>query len=71
MLARRATLAVLRARRVVQTRKVGSNVYYRVRDPQVWQILDAGRDMFISNLADLRASLDEDEAAARLARRAE
>ncbi|MCC7371827.1 MAG: winged helix-turn-helix transcriptional regulator [Chloroflexi bacterium] len=64
-------LAVLRARRIVQTRKVGSNVYYRVRDPQVWQILDAGRELFVSNLAELRASLDEDETAARLARGAE
>jgi ArsR family transcriptional regulator len=56
-------LAVLRARRLVETRKAGSNVYYRVRDPQVWQILDAGRELFVSHLAGLRASLEEDDAA--------
>jgi DNA-binding transcriptional ArsR family regulator len=64
-------LAVLRARRIVQTRKAGSNVYYRVRDPQVWQILDVGRELFVSHLADMRASLDEDDAAAGLVRAAE
>ncbi len=64
-------LAVLRARRIVQTRKAGSNVYYRVRDPQVWQILDAGRELFVSHLADMRASLDADDAAAGLVRAAE
>ncbi|MGE3271788.1 MAG: ArsR/SmtB family transcription factor [Chloroflexota bacterium] len=64
-------LAVLRARRLVETRKAGSNVYYRVRDPQVWQILDAGRELFVSHLADLRASLDEDDAATGLVRGAE
>lgn len=57
-------LAVLRNRRLVETRKVGSNVFYRVRDPQVWQILDAGRELFVSHLAELRASLDEADAAA-------
>ena len=57
-------LAVLRARRLVETRKVGTSVYYRVRDPRVWQILDAGRDLFVSNLADMRAGLDADEAEA-------
>lgn len=64
-------LAVLRARRIVQTRKVGSSVYYRVRDPQVWTMLDAGRELFVSYLDDLRASLEEDDATAGLARGAE
>src|SRR4051794_25862516 len=57
-------LAVLRARRLVETRKAGSNVYYRVRDPQVWQILDAGRELFVTHLAELQASLESDDAAA-------
>ena len=61
-------LAVLRARRLVETRKAGSSVYYRVRDPQVWQILDAGRELFVSHLAELRASLESDDAATDLAR---
>jgi DNA-binding transcriptional ArsR family regulator len=64
-------LAVLRARRIVQTRKVGSSVFYRVRDPPVWQMLDAGRELFVSHLADMRASLEADDAAAGLAREVE
>jgi ArsR family transcriptional regulator len=54
-------LAVLRARRLVESRKAGSSVYYRVRDPRVWQILDAGRELFVSQLEGLRAGLDEDD----------
>src|SRR4051794_28251692 len=61
-------LAVLRARRLVETRKAGSNVFYRVRDPQVWQILDAGRELFLSYLEELRAGLEADESAADLPR---
>jgi ArsR family transcriptional regulator len=64
-------LAVLRARRLVETRKAGSSVFYRVRDPQVWQILDAGRELFVSHLAELRAGLEADDAAAGVARPAE
>ena len=61
-------LAVLRARRLVETRKAGTSVYYRVRDPLVWQILDAGRELFVSNLDALRAGLDADEAVTSRAR---
>ena len=64
-------LAVLRARRLVETRKVGSNVFYRVRDPQVWQMLDAGRELFVSHLAELRAGLEADDASAGVTRKAE
>jgi hypothetical protein len=53
---------------LVETRKSGSSVFYRVRDPQVWQILDAGRELFVSHLAGLRASLEEDDAASGLKR---
>ncbi|MBM3779813.1 MAG: winged helix-turn-helix transcriptional regulator [Acidimicrobiia bacterium] len=57
-------LAVLRARWVVEARRDGSNVYYRVRHPRVLAILDAGREIFADHLDDLRASLDADIAAA-------
>lgn len=64
-------LAVLRARRLVETRKAGSSVYYRVRDPQVWQILDAGRELFVTHLAELRADLEADDANTGVAPKAE
>jgi DNA-binding transcriptional ArsR family regulator len=59
-------LAVLRAKNVVQTRKAGTSVYYTVRDPQVYILLDAAREIFNNHLTDLQAMLEqqrvEDEA---------
>lgn len=54
-------LAVLRARNIVVSRKEGTSVYYRVRDPQVFAILDLGREIFANHLSDLQAMADEDE----------
>ncbi len=53
-------LAVLRSRNVVATRKEGTSVYYRVVDPQVFAILDLGREIFTNHLNDLRAMADEE-----------
>lgn len=59
-------LAVLRARNIVQTRKVGTSVYYAVRDPHVFVLLDVAREIFNNHLIDLQAMLEqqrvEDEA---------
>jgi ArsR family transcriptional regulator len=59
-------LAVLRAKNIVQTRKAGTSVYYSVRDPQVYVLLDAAREIFNNHLTDLQAMLEqqreEDEA---------
>lgn len=50
-------LAVLRAKNIVDTRRVGTNVYYTVRDPQVFQLLDVAREIFNNHLIDLQAML--------------
>jgi ArsR family transcriptional regulator len=50
-------LAVLRAKNIVDTHRVGTNVYYAVRDPQVFQLLDVARDIFNNHLIDLQAML--------------
>lgn len=50
-------LAVLRARNIVQARKVGTTVHYSVRDPQIFQLLDVARDIFNNHLIDLQAML--------------
>jgi ArsR family transcriptional regulator len=55
-------LAALRTRRLVEGRKVGSSVLYRVRDPEIWVILDAGRKLFESHLAEMRAGLEAEPA---------
>lgn len=39
-------LAVLRARQIVTTRKVGNQVFYSVRDPLLWKVLDLMRRYF-------------------------
>lgn len=57
-------LAVLRAKNIVATRKEGTSVYYRVRDLQVFAILDLGREIFANHLSDLQAMADEEERAA-------
>jgi ArsR family transcriptional regulator len=52
-------LAILRARNIVQTRKVGTSVYYSVRDPQVFLLLDVARDLFTSHLRDLQSMQEQ------------
>lgn len=48
-------LAVLRNRSIVDGRKEGSLVYYRIHDKQVTELLDVARRMFNRHLAELRA----------------
>ena len=59
-------LAVLRTRNIVQTRKDGTSVYYSVRDPQIFVLLDVAREIFNNQLIDLQSMLEqqklEDEA---------
>ena len=51
-------LAVLRAKNIVETRRAGTSVYYSVRDPQVFQLLDVARQIFNNHLIDLQAMLE-------------
>jgi DNA-binding transcriptional ArsR family regulator len=62
-------LAVLRARSIVDTRRAGTSVYYSVRDPQIFQLLDVAREIFNNHLIDLQAMLEtesDQEAADRV-----
>lgn len=52
-------LAILRNKNLVNTRKEGNNVYYSVRDPMVFQLLDVARDIFNNHLIDIRSMLEE------------
>lgn len=56
-------LAVLRAKNIVDTRRAGTSVYYSVRDPRVFQLLDIAREIFNNQLIDLRAMLETDAVA--------
>lgn len=56
-------LAVLRSRRIVENRRTGSNVFYTVRDPAVFAVLDSARTIFDNHLIDMQemAVLDRGE----------
>ena len=54
-------LAILRAKNLVAVRKDGTRAIYTVRDPQIFQLLDAAREIFDRHLVDTRAVLDEME----------
>jgi DNA-binding transcriptional ArsR family regulator len=52
-------LGVLRLKNIVSTRKEGSSVYYAVRDPAVFELLDVARRIFNNHLIDTRDMLAE------------
>ena len=52
-------LAVLRNRNILSARKDGQNVYYSVRDPQLFDLLDVARRIFNSHLIDVKDLLSQ------------
>ncbi len=54
-------LAVLRMKNFVDTHKSGNSIYYRLRDPQVNDLLDVARRIFESHVIELRAMTEEPE----------
>ena len=55
-------LAILRARQIVIPRKVANQVYYSVRDPQMWKILDLMRKYFEKQVGESMTMLEEAKA---------
>jgi ArsR family transcriptional regulator len=58
-------LAVMRARQIVVTRKVGNQVFYSVRDPLMLEILALMRRYFHKQVADSMATMEQLEKAER------
>ena len=54
-------LAVLRARQIVVTRRAGNQVFYSVRDPLIWKMLDLMRRYFQKQVGESMAMLEEAE----------
>ena len=54
-------LAILRMKNLVDTRKSGNSIYYRLRDPQVNDLLDVARRIFESHVIELQAMTEEPE----------
>jgi DNA-binding transcriptional ArsR family regulator len=52
-------LAVLRSRNIVTARKEGLNVYYSVRDPTVFKLLDVAKQIFNNHLSEVKSLLAE------------
>lgn len=51
-------LAILRARQIVSTRKAGNQVFYSVRDPLIWNLLDLMREYFEKQVGESVAMLE-------------
>lgn len=52
-------LAVLRSRNLVTSRKQGNFVFYSIRDPAIFKILDAALEVFNNHLVDVREALEQ------------
>jgi ArsR family transcriptional regulator len=52
-------LAVLRSRNILATRKDGQNVYYAVRDPHLFELLDVAKKIFNNHLIDVKNLLSQ------------
>lgn len=58
-------LAVLRAKNLVVATKSGTTVYYEVRNPKIFNLLDVAREIFAGQLVDVRQTLRELRSEAR------
>jgi DNA-binding transcriptional ArsR family regulator len=56
-------LAILRAKQIVTTRKAGNQVFYSMRDPLIWKMLDLLRRYFQKQVGESMAMLDKIEKA--------
>jgi ArsR family transcriptional regulator len=54
-------LAVLRNRYIVETRKVGNQIYYRLRDPRLGQVLDTMREYFLAHMHEAMELLKQEQ----------
>jgi ArsR family transcriptional regulator len=50
-------LAILRAKNLVSARKDGNTVFYSVRDPMIFQLLDDAKAIFNNHLVDMQGML--------------
>ena len=54
-------LAVLRTRDIVAARKSGNSVFYYVKDPAIFRLLDAAKEIFNNHLIDIKNILAQME----------
>lgn len=51
-------LAVLKSKNIIAGRKQGSNIYYSCRDPAIFGLLDAAKQVFNNHLVDIKDILE-------------
>jgi DNA-binding transcriptional ArsR family regulator len=54
-------LAILRNKYLVETRKDGNQIFYRLRDPLVGDVLEAMRKFFLAHMNEALAVLKEEQ----------
>lgn len=62
-------LTAMRRQGILERRKAGTNVYYRVKDPRTFQLLAVAREILTTQLEETRALLGDLAAAPPPARR--
>ena len=62
-------LAILRMKNLVDTRRVGNVIFYRLRDRQVNKLLDVARQIFEAHVIQLKSITDGQGETARAAAR--
>lgn len=56
-------LAAMRRQGLLESRREGTSVFYRVRDPRVFQLLETARQLIGSHLEETQALLELDDSA--------
>ena len=54
-------LAVLRNKHLVETRKEGNQIFYRLRDPSLGEVLEAMRKFFLSHIGEALVMLRKEK----------
>jgi ArsR family transcriptional regulator len=54
-------LAVMRSHQLVDSRKIGTNVFYTVPDRAVFELLDIARKIFENRVQSMKWALDQDD----------
>jgi DNA-binding transcriptional ArsR family regulator len=52
-------LSILRYKSIVESRKSGTTVYYKVRDPAIFELLDVARRIFNNQIIKSRSTLEQ------------
>lgn len=52
-------LSILRARGIIVSRKAGTSVYYQVREPLIFDLLEVARAIFNNHLFEMKDLLDQ------------